>query len=151
MPLIADVSSEGVRVPLSSARVSATAKAVLQAEGVREALLSITFLPAREMARLNRRHLAHHGPTDVISFGFDSVPERKVVVGDIYICPDVARENARRAGIGVREEIARLVIHGTLHVLGYDHPAGETREGSEMWRRQEALLARQTRAAWAGQ
>ena len=150
MPLIADVSSESVRVPLSVARVSATAKAVLKAEGVRDALLSITFLPPKEMARLNRRHLAHRGPTDVISFAFDGVPSGKAVVGDIYICPDVARVNAERAGIGVREEVARLVVHGTLHVLGYDHPVGESREASTMWKRQEALLARETRAAWSG-
>ena len=149
MSLIADVSSEGVRIPLSSARVAATAKAVLAAEGVTDALLSITFLPARSMARLNRQHLDHSGPTDVISFGFDRAG-RSAVVGDIYICPDVARQNAQRAGIGVREEIARLIVHGTLHVLGYDHPAGATRETSPMWRRQETLLAREARAAWSG-
>ncbi len=64
------------------------------------------------------------------------------VVGDIYIAPGVARRNAARHGAGVREEIARLVVHGTLHVLGYDHPEGEERTASRMWRRQERLLAR---------
>lgn len=150
MPLIADVSAEGARIPLSSARVTATAKAVLTAEGVSDALLSITFLSARDMARLNRRHLNHRGPTDVISFAFDRAASPRAVVGDIYICPDVARVNAVRARIGVREELARLVIHGTLHVLGYDHPVGEDRETSKMWRRQETLLTRDARAAWSG-
>jgi rRNA maturation RNase YbeY len=149
VPLIADVSSEGVRIPLSSARVAATAKAVLAAEGVTDALLSITFLTTRAMARLNRQHLAHAGATDVISFGFDRAA-RSAIVGDVYICPDVARRNAREAGIGVREEIARLVVHGTLHVLGYDHPVGKSRQASSMWRRQEILLAREARAAWSG-
>ena len=134
---------------MSSARVAATAKAVLKAEGVTDALLSITFLSAREMARLNRRHLQHRGPTDVISFAFDRAASRRAVVGDIYICPEVARTNAARARIGVREELARLVVHGTLHVLGYDHPAGEDRQSSKMWRRQESLLAGDARAAWS--
>ena len=140
MPLIADVASEGVRVPLSGERVAAIARSVLRAEGIRNALLSITFLDARAMARLNQRHLRHRGPTDVISFAFDRAA-RSAVVGDVYICPEVARQNALSAGIGVREEIARLVVHGTLHVLGYDHPEGEERTRSPMWRRQERLLA----------
>ena len=122
---------------------------MLAAEGVTDALLSITFLTTRAMARLNRQHLAHDGATDVISFGFDRVG-RSAVVGDVYICPDVARRNAQQAGIGLREEIARLVVHGTLHVLGYDHPADRSRESSAMWRRQETLLAREARAAWSG-
>ena len=71
----------------------------------------------------------------------------RAVVGDIYIAPDVARANAQALGAGVREEIARLVVHGTLHVLGHDHPDGEERTTSPMWRRQEQLLARLKRAA----
>lgn len=149
MTLIADVASEGVRVPLSSERVAAIARSVLRAEGVRDALLSITFLDARAMARLNQRHLRHRGPTDVIAFAFDRSAPRPAVVGDVYICPDVARENASAAGVGVREEIARLVVHGTLHVLGYDHPEGDARMKSPMWRRQERLLASRARRALA--
>ena len=148
MTLIADVASEGVRVPLSSERVAAIARSVLRAEGVRNALLSITFLDARAMARLNARHLRHRGPTDVISFAFDR-SARSAVVGDVYICPDVARQNAAAARVGVREEIARLVVHGTLHVLGYDHPDGDDRMRSPMWRRQERLLAGSARRALA--
>jgi probable rRNA maturation factor len=147
MTLIADVANEGVRVPLSTERVAAIARAVLRAEGVRDALLSITFLDARAMARLNQRHLRHRGPTDVISFAFDRSAPRSAIVGDVYICPDVAKANAANAGVGVREEIARLVVHGTLHVLGYDHPDGEARERSAMWKRQETHLARAARRA----
>jgi probable rRNA maturation factor len=62
--------------------------------------------------------------------------------GDVYLCPEVARENARRHGVPVREEVARLVVHGTLHVLGHEHPEDDTRTRSAMWRRQERLLAR---------
>lgn len=142
MKLAVDVSVGGERVPLSRVRIEEVARRVLAAERVRDALVSVTFVSARRMALLNRRHLGHAGATDVISFGFRRATPRDPVVGDIYIAPSVARENAGAAGVGVREEIARLVVHGVLHVLGYDHPEGPGRETSAMWRRQEVLLAR---------
>ena len=94
----------------------------------------------REIAALNWRHLRHRGPTDVIAFGFAPAARGGPVVGDVYIAPAVARRNAAEHGRGVREETLRLVVHGVLHVLGYDHPAGESRYESPMWRRQERLL-----------
>lgn len=141
-----DVATEDVRLPLSRARVAALAEGVLRAERVRNALLSITFVTRRRIAALNREHLGHAGPTDVISFGFTRASDADPVVGDVYICPEVARASAAERRIGIREELARLVIHGTLHVLGHDHPEGDGREGSRMWKRQESLLARLTRS-----
>lgn len=140
-----DVALEGVRIPLSRDAVSEVAVAVLAAERVGHALLSITFVTRARIAALNREHLGHAGATDVISFGFARASERDPVIGDIYICPDVARAAAAERRIGVREELRRLVIHGTLHVLGYDHPDAVGRETSPMWTRQEQLLARVTR------
>jgi len=149
MSVTITVSMEGVRLPLSRARVSAIAERVLRAEGVRDAQVSITFLSRPAISRLNARHLGHRGATDVISFGFEPTGAGAPTVGDIYIAPDVARENARRAGEGVRTELARLVIHGVLHVLGHDHPTDGDRERSAMWRRQESLLRRVRRAGAA--
>jgi probable rRNA maturation factor len=138
-----DVSAETGRLALGRARAATLARAVLRAEGARHATLSIAFVSKRRIASINRRHLGHAGVTDVISFGLEPAV-RGDVQGDIYIAPDVARENARRHGVPVREELARLVVHGTLHVLGHDHPDG-ARERSPMWRRQEALLRRTLR------
>ena len=143
MSLIVDVSAVGVPVPIAMGRVRDIATAVLRAERVRDALVSIAFVSRRRIAGINARHLGHAGPTDVISFGLSRRPgvaARSAVVGDIYIAPDVARANAVRFGGGVRQELARLVVHGTLHVLGYDHPGGDERTASPMWRRQERLL-----------
>ena len=134
------VTLEGLRAPVSASRLAAAVRDVLRAEGVTAAMISVTLVSESAMARLNRRHLAHRGPTDVISFSFSPSPEAGVV-GDIYICPDVARRNARTAGCGVREELLRLAVHGTLHVLGWNHPEDDGREQSPMWRRQERLLA----------
>jgi len=146
--LAVDVSSEGVRAPLARARVADLVRGVLRAERVRHAMISVAFLDEAEMARLNWRHLRHRGPTDVISFGLTSAPGAPVV-GDIYVSPAVVRANARANRRPVREELARVVIHGVLHVLGHDHPDGEERVGSPMWRRQERLLGRLTGGARA--
>jgi probable rRNA maturation factor len=146
MSVAVDVTTDGVRIPVSRDRVAGVARDVLRAERVRDALVSIAFVTDRAIAALNRRHLGHAGPTDVISFGFERAAGDAPVIGDIYIAPRVARENARRHGAGVREELLRLTIHGVLHVLGHDHPDGEERAASPMWRRQERQLARALRA-----
>lgn len=145
MSVVVDVTVDGTRSPLGAARVKAIALGVLTAEKVRNALVSITLVSPARIAQINKRHLSHQGPTDVISFSLGATPgsaASDAVVGDIYIAPDVARKNARRFGSGVREEVARLVVHGTLHVLGHDHPDGDARTLSPMWRRQEQLLAK---------
>lgn len=142
MSLDVDVALDGARPPLASARIAQIARDVLRAEHVRDALLSIAFITRPAIARINRRHLGHAGATDVISFGFTRATSADPVIGDIYICPDVARANAHSRSVGVRDEVARLVVHGVLHVLGYDHPDDAAREDSDMWRRQERLLRR---------
>ena len=105
-------------------------------------MISIAFVGATAIARMNQKYLRHRDATDVISFGFAGGGNRSAVIGDIYICPEVARANARSQGVTVTEELLRLVVHGTLHVLGYDHPANVDRMRSPMWRRQERILAR---------
>jgi rRNA maturation RNase YbeY len=137
---IVDVATEDVRIAVARSRVERVADRVLRAEGVRNALVSIAFVSDRRMAALNWRHLRHRGPTDVISFSFAPGQPGGPVVGDIYIAPGVARRNAIEHGRGVREETLRLVVHGVLHVLGHDHPAGDERYASPMWRKQERLL-----------
>jgi probable rRNA maturation factor len=142
MTLAIAVASAGVRVPLARERVRVLAHTVLRAEGVREGLISIAFVTSRAIARLNRVHLGHVGPTDVLAFALQPPGRGAALVGDVYIAPDVARRNARRWHVGVREELARLVVHGLLHMVGHDHPLDEDRETSPMWRRQERLLRR---------
>lgn len=136
------VSARNARPSLAAARVEAIARATLASERVRDAMLSITFVSNPAIARLNSKHLGHGGATDVISFGFRGSRAGSPVVGDVYIAPAMARLNALEHGVPVREELARLVVHGVLHVLGYEHPETETRTSSPMWKRQERVLAR---------
>jgi probable rRNA maturation factor len=136
------VAVDGIAAPLSRPKAQRVVENVLRAERVPRALVSVAFVSNRGIAALNRSHLGVAGSTDVISFGFDRANKRAPVVGDIYIAPEVAKENARLSGVSAREEIVRLLVHGTLHVLGYDHPEDGGRERSAMWKRQEQLVRR---------
>lgn len=94
--------------------------------------VDITLLSAAGMRRLNRRATGRRGLTDVIAY---SLPQPDgSLLGDVYVCPE--------AGDGSHEELVRLIVHGTLHVLGYDHPEGAGRTRSAMWRRQERYVRR---------
>ena len=104
----------------------------------RQGLISVTFLGRDSMRRLNAEHKGHDRPTDVLTFALEAPPGQ--VMGDVYICPWIAQREARSRGIPLRQELIRLVVHGTLHALGRDHPEGPQRTRSAMWRRQERYV-----------
>jgi rRNA maturation RNase YbeY len=89
------------------------------------------------MRELNRRYLGKDVPTDVIAF---ALGEGGDLVGDVYVGVEQARRQAEELGLAVEEELARLVIHGVLHVLGHDHPEGPERLRSHMFFLQERVL-----------
>lgn len=145
MGIEVETSAPGMRAPLGARRVAALVEHTLAAEQVADAVISVTFLSARAMARMNREQLGHRGATDIITFELTRPSPTAPVTGDMYICPDVARANAKAWKVPVREELARLVIHGTLHALGLDHPEGDARLTSPMWLAQERHLRTATR------
>jgi probable rRNA maturation factor len=136
-----DIDTGRRRLSLAAGSVRALAGFVLQRERVRSAMLSIAFVSRRVIADLNKRHLGHPGDTDVITFALGRPTPSAPLVGDIYVAPDVVREQAKRWRVPVREELARVVVHGVLHAIGHDHPEGDGRERSPMWKRQERWLA----------
>ena len=126
------------RSPVLSPRlVRRIVRAVLAGER-RDATVQVAFLGPAGMRRLNLRWKGHDRPTDVLSFALP-LPGRSLF-GDVFVCGQVARRQARGLGIPEREELIRLVVHGTLHALGYDHPEGTGRTRSAMWRRQERYV-----------
>ena len=128
----------GRRLPLPAALVRRVVRAVLRGER-RQAHVSVTFLGRDAMRRLNAEHRGHDRPTDVLSFAMADPSGR--TVGDVYVCPWVAAREARARGIALRQELIRLVVHGTLHALGREHPENAGRTASPMWRRQERYVA----------
>ena len=87
---------------------------------------------------MNRDYLEHDWPTDVISFALHELGDP--VLGDVYIGHEVAYRQATERDIDMDEELVRLAIHGTLHVLGLEHPEGPDRESAPIYEIQEALV-----------
>jgi len=99
--------------------------------------LSIHLLPARRMAEVNQTHLRHGGPTDVITFDYRD-PAQEGLWGELLVCPAVAVEQAREFGTSWPSEIVRYIVHGILHLRGYDDQAPADRR--LMKREEERLL-----------
>jgi probable rRNA maturation factor len=118
--------------------VERAVRAVLADRAVARAEMSVTLLDDEGMAALNREWKGRDAATDVLAFSLhdDGDPP----IGDLYLGAERAAEQGPAAGESVARELARLAIHGTLHVLGWDHPE-EGRESSEMWAHQERILA----------
>lgn len=119
-------------------RLEDAVRTVLEAEGVAAAEVSVTLLDDEAIGRLHRDYLGIQGPTDVLAFVLEGPGD--ALVGDIYIGHAQVLRQAADLGIPVHEELARLAIHGTLHLLGYEHSEDGGREESLMWRRQEEIL-----------
>jgi len=101
--------------------------------------IDITLLSAAAMRRANRRATGRRGLTDVIAYALPQPDGR--MLGDVYICSTAAAAAARN-GVALNDELVRLAVHGTLHVLGYDHPEGPGRTRSRMWQLQERYVTR---------
>ena len=117
-------------------------KAVLGAvqdagRGARTGEISVTLLADDEVRAMNRDYLEKDHTTDVIAF---SLGDGDAIMGDVYIGYEQALRQAADLGVDEAEELARLAIHGTLHVLGHDHPEGDERAESPMFELQERIL-----------
>lgn len=107
--------------PVEVDRWARLATAVLAAEGA-EGELNLLFVDEAAIAGLNQEHLGREGPTDVLSFPIDGPGAgADGLVGDVVVCPAVARRNAPTHAGTYEDEVALLVVHGVLHVLGHDH------------------------------
>jgi len=122
---------------VGGAAVERWATTVLDGEQAGPIALSITFLSEQAMRELNDSEFGRDRPTDVIAFRLEHVHQ---LVGDVYLCPVVARRSARAAQVSVREELLRLVVHGVLHVLGHEHPEDASRTALPMWTLQERYV-----------
>ena len=99
--------------------------------------ISVTLLDDDGIRAINRDYLERDRPTDVIAF---SLGDEHALLGDIYLGLERARCQAADEGVALEEELVRLAVHGTLHVLGLDHPEGEDRVESPMFTLQERLV-----------
>ena len=142
------------------------AQAVLESESKgmagNTAELSMLFVDEVSMTDLHRRYMGMEGPTDVLAFPLDEAgaergrspdsggsgpgsepgegDEPPLLLGDVVVCPLVARRNAAMRSRNLEDELALLVVHGILHLLGMDHTSDD--EATAMQQRERELLAR---------
>jgi len=159
--------------PVDLAALTRLVDAVLREEGVRgNCELALRFVDETTIADLNERFLGGRGPTDVLAFPLDAgevteggrspdagstgpdrpdpdLAELPVLLGDVVVCPSVANRNAPDHAGTYEDELALLVVHGVLHVLGMDH--ADEAETAVMQARERELLARHGPGAADGQ
>lgn len=111
-----------------------------------QADLSVIFVDENSIAELNQRWMDEPGPTDVLSFPMDELRPgdnsesiSESLLGDIVICPQIAQSQAVAANKSVNDEINLLLVHGFLHLLGFDH--AEPAEHKQMFSLQDQILA----------
>jgi probable rRNA maturation factor len=156
--------------PVNVGRWSSRARSVLEAEGLvgdpGDTEVSLLFVDETTIASLNQRFLDAEGPTDVLAFPIEDEADRGgrmpdeggtgpgtieadtgrlLLLGDVVICPAVAARNAVDHGVTFDDEVALLVVHGLLHLLGMDHQLDA--EAERMEQREQQLLARFYRVA----
>jgi probable rRNA maturation factor len=137
---VVEVMVDGGHSPELVPVVERAIRAALGHQRVSEAEISVALLDDGAIQALNREHLGHDYPADVISFPLWE--EGQSILGDIYIGVEQAARQAADAGVSLVEEVRRLAVHGTLHVLGFDHPEdARGRAASEMYRLQESIVA----------
>jgi len=108
----------------------------------RAAVINVIITDDRTMRRLNRRYRGKDKPTDVLSFSYlDDVPrDRSTPAGDVFVSYQTLARDARRLGVAPANLALRLVVHGFLHVIGYDHE--NDADASRMERRERTVLRR---------
>lgn len=136
--------------PLPASDLVRFAEFVLIEEGLsRDTVVSLTMVDEGTIAELNRAHMGKSGSTDVLSFPIeDAAPGRPPVpddagppleLGDVFIAPAVVRANARRDGVAFDDEMLLMVVHGVLHLLGWDHV--DDQDATAMEKREGELLS----------
>jgi probable rRNA maturation factor len=121
-------------------RLSLLARHALTSEEVDESAdLSVLLVSPGHIRRLNARFAGDDYPTDVLAFPMMEEDEGVVLLGDVVMCPQVARNNARKLGHPLGRELDTLCVHGILHLLGYDHQGHQ--DGARMEQRLQSVLS----------
>jgi probable rRNA maturation factor len=124
---------------VDATRLQAAAITVLSRNEVQDgSSLTVAITNNEEVARLNQDYRGIDAPTDVLSFPMDGMPGDTPYLGDLVIAYPYASDQAQRLGHALDDSLGLLVVHGTLHLLGYDHDTPERR--AQMWAAQEGAL-----------
>jgi probable rRNA maturation factor len=131
------VSDTQAHIVVDAGALAGLVRKVLEIEGVANASISVALVDDATIHVVNRRHLAHDWPTDVISFRL-SGPEEDLLVGELVVSGEMAAVTAREVGVDPTAELALYVVHGLLHLCGYDDQSPE--DIAVIRRREEEIL-----------
>ena len=126
MKISVKYSDDSRNIPLDAQTVRQLVSLVCQGERIEREEITIIFINSTKMEQLNAQFLNHHYPTDVLSFILNE--PGKHLEGEVYVCPETARKQAVEYNVPVCEELMRLVIHGILHLAGYDDTTNKDRK-----------------------
>ncbi len=118
--------------------ITQAVRKLLLGEGVSGGEVSVTLLSDEAIGAMHGKYLGSDSPTDVIAFALHD--EGEEILGDVYVGRQQALRQARERSVDHRMELARLAVHGVLHVLGHNHPKDARREDSPMFRIQESVM-----------
>ena len=143
--VVTDEQDPASAIEIDQARWAALAEASLAERGIAGGELNVLFVDEDEMADLHEQHMGGHAPTDVLSFPIDAdeldhLVGETVLLGDVVVCPAYAQRQAAENGVAFDDELALLVVHGVLHILGMDH--AEPDEAAEMHAAERDLLGK---------
>ncbi|MCF8053789.1 MAG: rRNA maturation RNase YbeY [Deltaproteobacteria bacterium] len=125
-------------LPVATARVRGILKTVAGLLQLKDKEISVLFTTDEEIGELNREYRGKNGATDVLSFPLDTTT--CTALGDIVISVDTAQREALAADISLDDMIDALLIHGLLHLLGYDHVGVSRAQAKEMRAKEDALF-----------
>ncbi len=143
LPVTIEISNRQSQVPIDPEVVRNFAARVLQGEGVENASISIAFVDDAAIHTINRRHLQHDWPTDVITFRLSDSDE-EILEAELVVSGEMAATTAHGSGANARDELMLYIVHGLLHLCGYDDVSEN--DALQMRQRESEVLSRE---GWA--
>ncbi len=127
---------------ISESSLKKIGESVLKGENVEKENLAIAFVDGEKMHELNKKYRKQNKPTDVLSFG--NIQDTKYQIpnssiNEVVICLEIVKKNAKNLDLDYNKELAKVLIHGILHILGYDHEGSE-KKAEEMKKREDYYL-----------
>ena len=118
-----EIGNESERVPFDADRAAGLIRRILSDAGIRRGVVEVTVVDDASIHRLNAQFLGHDRPTDVLAFEMESDPEEALLEGSVVVSDETALDRARDYGWPAENELLLYVVHGVLHLVGYDDHA----------------------------
>ncbi|MEI6627371.1 MAG: rRNA maturation RNase YbeY [bacterium] len=137
--------SQSVKSPVNGNWLKTIVKVFASVLKIKSGYFSLAFISAEEMRKLNYSYRGKDKVTDVLSFEeFNDIPtdDKQRFLGEVIICPDQLKKQAKEYGVSIKAETARLLVHGLVHLMGYDHENVSQKEEQKMVTLEQKILVK---------